>query len=47
MKFRGVSVKRVEAPLKRVFRGGTFQVPSHCTIIVRLETAWEINGGSR
>ena len=35
---RDVSVKLVEAPLSRIFRGSTYQVPSRCTIIVRLET---------
>jgi D-galactarolactone cycloisomerase len=35
---RDVSVKLVEAPLSRVFRGSTYQVPSRCTVIVRLET---------
>ena len=38
MIIRDVSVKLVEAPLSRVFRGSTYQVPSRCTVIVRLET---------
>ena len=38
VKIRDVSVKLVEVLLKRVFRGSTYQVPSRCTIVVRLET---------
>ena len=38
MIIRDVSVKLVEAPLSRVFRGSTYQVPSRCTVIVRLES---------
>ena len=38
MIIRDVSVKLVEVPLSRVFRGSTYQVPSRCTVIVRLET---------
>ncbi len=38
MKIQDASVKLVEVPLERVFRGSTYVVPSRCTIIVRLET---------
>ena len=44
MKIRDVTVKTVEAPLTRVFVGSTYQVPSRCKVIVRLETDEGVTG---
>jgi len=44
VKFPDVSVKLVVVPLKRVFSGSTYQVPSHYTLIVRLEADDDLKG---